>query len=448
MMHRRPLRLMLPLLGALALTACQQDKPQPPKGPQDFALVVPVTPAPGGGVQRISLPPAALVAPRRADLGDVRLYDGSSRELSFAIEDRANEAARQTHSFDALPIAAPEDGEGSPGVSVRIDDGQRSVAVDAAEVVASSTRLAVLIDTRALTDPAESIAFKATIPRQSAVNLTVEAGSDLKSWEYLGEKVLYRPGDGPSLISPPRLPLHGADLRDRYLRISWQAAPGVSVSGAEVATTRRAPAARTALATRGEVLSDAHTLSFRPQLAAPIAAIKVSQTGPDGVVPITLYGRNAAEEPWLPLAEGTLRQNDKPAVLELSGASLREYRLEADKRTAGFSAAPRLDLLFDPVTVLGAFNGVEPYRLAFGNTAAEPKALPTSQLVEPTKIAALPVAQTGGNGVPPVIDLAPAQPDGPFTSRKLLLWGALLLGVLVLAFAAIRLLRSNAPPPQ
>ena len=100
------------------------------------------------------------------------------------------------------------------------------------------------------------------------------------------------------------------------------------------------------------------------------------------------------------------------------------------------------------MTVLGALNGVEPYRLAFGNTEAEPKALPASQLVEPAKIAALPVAQAGGNGVPPVIDLAPAQPDGPFTSRKLLLWGALLLGVLVLAFAAIRLLRSNAPPTQ
>ena len=32
----------------------------------------------------------------------------------------------------------------------------------------------------------------------------------------------------------------------------------------------------------------------------------------------------------------------------------------------------------------------------------------------------------------------------PFTPRKLTLWGALLLGVAVLAFAAIRLLRSNA----
>jgi hypothetical protein len=46
--------------------------------------------------------------------------------------------------------------------------------------------------------------------------------------------------------------------------------------------------------------------------------------------------------------------------------------------------------------------------------------------------------------LPPVIDLAPSEPDGPFTPRKLTLWGALLLGVAVLAFAAIRLLRSNA----
>lgn len=442
MMNRRPFRLLLPVLGALALNACQQDKPKPPTGPDDFALVVPVTPAGSGPVQRISLPPAALAAPRRADLGDIRLYDGKGRALSLAFEDAALLAARQTHSFAALPIAAPQE-SGKAGVSVRIEDRGRSVAVDATEF-AGSARLAVLIDTRALTDPAESIAFKADLPPQVAVNLTVERGRDLKTWDYLGEKVLYRAAEGQPLLAAARLPLLGADLKDSYLRISWQAAPGVAVSGAEVTTARQRPPERTALATRGAVLTDAHNLTFRPALAAPIAAIKVSETGPDGLLPVKLYGRGGAEQPWVLLAEGTVKQNDRPALLELAGATMREYRLEADNRTAGFSSPPRLDLLLDPVTVIAALNGVEPYRLAIGNAAALPAALPPGQLVEPAKIAALPVAQTGGNGVPPVIDLALGEPDGPFTPRKLMLWGALLLGVAVLAFAAIRLLRSNA----
>jgi hypothetical protein len=443
MMTARPFRLLLPVLGLLALTACQQDKARAPAGPNDFALVVPVAPAQGGAVQRISLPPAALAAPHRADLADIRLYDGKGRALSLAFEDAASQAARQTHAFAALPIAAPQDGEQS-GVSVRIEDGGRSVAVDAAQALASSERLAVLIDTRALTDPAESIAFTADLPPQVPVNLTVESGSDLRAWDYLGEKVLYRAAEGQPLLAAARLPLHGADLRDRYIRISWRAAPGVAVSGAEVTTTRQRPPERTALATRGGVLADAHNLTFRPALAAPIAAMKVSQTGPDGLVPVKLYGRDGAEQPWVLLAEGTVRQNDKPALLELAGVAMREYRLEADSRSAGFSSAPRLDLLLDPVTVIAALNGVEPYRLAIGNAEAAPAALPVGQLVEPAKIAGLPVARTGGNGLPPVIDLAPSEPDGPFTPRKLTLWGALLLGVAVLAFAAIRLLRSNA----
>ncbi len=443
MMNRRPLRLMLPVLGMLALAACQQDSPQAPKGPDDFALIVPVAQAQGGAVQRISLPPAALAAPRRADLGDIRLYDGKGRTLSLAFEDAGSQAARQTHAFNALPIAAPQDSDLS-GVSVRIDDGERSVAVDAAEVTARTARLAVLIDTRTLTDPAESIAFKADLPAQVAVNLTVESGSDLKTWDYLGEKVLYRTGAGQALLSAARLPQNGAGQRVRYHRISWQAAPGVAVNGAEVTTARQRPPERTALATRGAVLTDPHNLTFRPALAAPISAMKVSETGPDGLLPIRLFGRDAAEQPWVLLAEGTLRQNDKPALLELAGATMREYRLEADSRSAGFSSAPRLDLLLDPVTVIAALNGVEPYRLAIGNAEAKPAALPLGQVVEPAKLAALPVAQAGGNGVPPVISLAPAEPDGPFSPRKLLLWGALLLGVGVLAFAAIRLLRSNA----
>ena len=446
-MYIRPLRLLLPALAALALAAYQQDKPKAPAGPQDFALNVPVTPAKGGAVQRISLPPAALAAPQRSDLGDIRLYDGKGRALSLAFEDAPSQSARQSHAFDALPIAAPQD-DGGGAVSVRIEDGGRSVAVDAAELVAGSARLAVLIDTRGLTDPAESIAFKADLPPRVAVNLTVESGADLKNWEYLGEKVLYRAAEGQPLLTAARLPLHGADLRERYLRISWRAAPGVAVTGAEVTTARQRPPERTALATRGAVLSDAHNLTFRPALAAPIAAMKVSETGPDGLLPVRLFGRDAAEQPWILLAEGTLRQDDKPAVLELAGSTMREYRLEADARTAGFSSAPRLDLLLDPVTVIGALNGVEPYHIAIGNPAAKPGALPVSQLVEPVKIATLPVAQTGAGGIPPVIDLAPAEPDGPFTPRKLMLWGALLLGVAVLAIAAIRLLRSNAPPPS
>jgi len=444
MMYRRLIRPPLPVLGLLALTACQQDKVEPPKGPGDFALALTVTPAAGAGVQRISLPPAALVAFRRADLGDVRLYDANGRALALAFEDRAASAASQAHEFAALPIAGPQADDNGSSVSVRIEQGGQSVALDAAEAVVRSARLAVLLDTRELTDPAESVTFRAQLPKQVAVTVTVETSADLKVWDYLGDKVLYRPGDAPALLSTARLALQGADLHERYLRVSWPATPGFAVDGATVTTTRDRPPQRTAFATRGAVLADPHTLTFRLGLAAPIAAMRVSETGPDGVIPVRLLGRNAAEQPWTPLAATTLRQDGRPGLLELSGATMREYRLEADKRTAGFSAAPRVDLLLDPVTMLGAFNGVAPYKLALGHGAAAPSALPADQLAEPAKVPTLPVAQTGSGGVPPVIDLAPAVPDSPYAPRKLALWAALLLGAAVLAFAAIRLLRGNA----
>ena len=46
------------------------------------------------------------------------------------------------------------------------------------------------------------------------------------------------------------------------------------------------------------------------------------------------------------------------------------FRVEADSRTAGFSAVPKLDLLFDPVELLVALSGTPPYRLAVGQASA------------------------------------------------------------------------------
>ena len=278
--------------------------------------------------------------------------------------------------------------------------------------------------------------------------LTLQTSTNLRDWEPLAEKVLFRPADSPALLGGARVALSGVDLHDHYVGISWGGATGVTLRGAIVTTSTAVPPVRTAVATSGVSLSETHELRFDLPDMVPVAAFRLTETGPDGVIPVKLFGRDDAQAPWTLLAAATMRSGTAGTVLELSSPSMRSYRIEADSRTAGFSAAPKLELIFYPVELLVALSGVPPYRLAAGQSAAPPSYLTCAEIApqgNPPKLAELPLASVAEpSGQPPVVALAAGPADGALEPRKLLLWAALLLGTLVLSFSAIRLLRATS----
>jgi hypothetical protein len=120
--------------------------------------------------------------------------------------------------------------------------------------------------------------------------------------------------------------------------------------------------------------------------------------------------------------------------------------LEADSRTAGFSSAPKLELLVEPVELLVALSGTPPYRLAVGNADAPSTFLTAIEIagqIDQRKLDGLPRARLVASGPMPVVAVQSGRADGSLEPRKLVLWTALLLGTFVLAFAAIRLLRAT-----
>ena len=86
-------RLSIALL-ALTIAACDGAEAPDPTRPDQFAARLAVEPATGGTVQRVILPEQALVAIQRADLGDVRIYDGRGKPLSLALGGGADEERR------------------------------------------------------------------------------------------------------------------------------------------------------------------------------------------------------------------------------------------------------------------------------------------------------------------------------------------------------------------
>jgi hypothetical protein len=214
--------------------------------------------------------------------------------------------------------------------------------------------------------------------------------------------------------------------------------------------TAAATAPAVEVETSAPVLESPHRLRFDLPPTAPVETIRLRQGAADGVLPVRLFGRANAEQPWALLSAATLRPGEAGAVLTGLSPAMRQFRIDADQRTGGWSSPPRLSLHFRPVTLIADFSGRSPFRLAVGQAAAEPAYLDAAALVPgaAASIADLPVARVdgGGQGIARVTLIAP-DGDGPLAPRKLALWVALLIGTAVLGFAAWRLAKGLPKPP-
>ena len=428
------------ILGLVALLgACQQtDKADAPA-----ALSLRVEPQGAAAVQRIELPAAVLAASQRADRGDLRLIDGRGKQVPLALYTPGLPDTFAVTTLPAYPVARTASEAKNAAVSIDLAQPGQTVTISAQGQPVVANRSAVLFDTRSIVDPASSIELDAVLPAQTPVTFTLESSADLKNWEPLADKVLFAPEAGAKPLGNGAIDLGGASLAKRFVRVSWDSHPEMSVDKASVFTARTKPIPPLSVATKGAKLDDPHNLRFAAPFAASLAGVELSAAAADGVVPVRLYGRDAVEQPWAVLGAATLRPG-KPARFDLSSTQAREYRIEADARSAGFSGAPALTLLLGRVDLIAAFNGQPPYRLTLGEAKAASAFFQATDLLEPgSDVAALPAAKLEALA-PPVVALGKASDDGPLTPRKLALWGALLMATAVLALGAYRLMKANA----
>jgi Protein of unknown function (DUF3999) len=93
------------LIALALLAACQGEKAAEPSGPDGFAFSAPVEPQGSNALQRIEVPAAALVAIKRQDLGDIRVFDSRGKALSIARLDGTAPGAQQSVTVPLYPIA-------------------------------------------------------------------------------------------------------------------------------------------------------------------------------------------------------------------------------------------------------------------------------------------------------------------------------------------------------
>lgn len=432
-------------IGVVALAllgACAKEAPRDPAKPDSYAASFAVTPAEGGPEQRITVPVQALLALRNPTNTDLRLFDATGRSLPLAmVWPAAQETTVQTvPAYPVLGRSVPS----ADGVALTIGADRVARVVPLAGAAGPERPVAALIDTRGVTAPASALLLDLGYPEGQLVNLTVAASADLATWDVLRGYTVFRSG-GADVVGPARVPLGDVSLKDRYLRVTWGDAQGVAIRQAMVQVRTGKAQLSIPVPARGARLVGTHDLQLAlPPGEGPVA-LRIQLAGGEGLIPVTFASCVGREDPWQPLGAATLR-GENFAVLPLNDARPAtgmvgsDVRIEADKRTPGFTAPPKVELLYAPVELVARFSGKPPYRLSAGLANAEGAFLQLEDIVAAGGVAKLPLAAVEAGSVP-VVDIAPAQTGGPFAGRKVALWLTLLAGVATLAFAVLRLLR-------
>lgn len=415
-----------------------------------YAQRFPLSVHPKVSLQRLPLPVRVLQGLQVDDYRDLRIFNGLGQPVPMALSTVPTDPGKRNEKALAIhPIAsAPKTG----GVA------------------------GVLLDARAIGEPAVGLSLDVELPRARPVRFTLEASTDLQDWRPLAETVMYRAGDGGDL-GESRFDLGGGEnLAGRYLRVSWPAGmPGGAVPkvrGAKVVTQAASESAESLRAEfRLPVAADPHTLVFSWPFATPVTAVDITPQAVDSVVPFVLFGREGSDRPWTRLAGAVAYRLQSAArsqvqtngPLALPPGRWRDMRIEADPLTPGFVGVPRLNAIFEPVQVVFLANGPGPFVLAAGLASApaaylamnallpayspgQENDVPLARLDPSPQPGASPEAgRAAGAGISELAAPLPVRAAEPVSkTRSAILWLVLLAGAALLAAMAWVLMRQTA----
>jgi hypothetical protein len=420
---------------------------------EDFGYAATIAVETGEALQRVEVPQAAYEGSAQPHLADLRVFNGQGEMVPFAF----------------LPRQAPDEAQ-APAVALRFFPlfGAHGVAVQDLDILAERTKDGTLVRVRSvreggrdqqrllayLVDASEhkvaldilELDWKA-IANGFSGSLRVEGSDDLARWSTLIQAApLVSLEFAGERLEQKRVELPGT--RYRYLRLSWPAAqPALELTAlaGRAAPARVEPERRwkaltlTAGSKPGEYLLDAGA-------RLPIDRLRIELPEPNTLAAVEVLARDRVEDAWTTQARSVvyrLTRNgtevSSPPVAVASGA--RFWKLQVDQTGGGIgSGLPKVQAGWVPRQIVFVARGYPPFQLAYGNAGVRAGSYPIETVVpgwrfdEPLKAGN---ARIG----------AQREVAGPAALRERrdyktwLLWGALGLGVAILAWMAWQLAR-------
>jgi hypothetical protein len=440
--------------------------------PSDFAYGMSLAVSGDDALYEVTLPPAVYRGVVRADVSDLRVFNGAGEVVPHALRPRriARVEPGETQTLTLFPLKGPA-AAGIDGLSISVrrgPDGTSSVNVTstgAAAVPGEAPTLGYLVDLTAFERALRALEFDWSAAPSFTGKLRIEASDDLATWRVLASGApLINLEVGGQRLQQKRIEF--SPRKTNYLRLSWVAGPAERAALPALETARGELAEQTTEAPRewgrmGEgKAGEAGEYRFDLGGRFPVDRVRFDLPQPNTIAQVELLSRERADQPWRPVARSVvyrLRQGGGEVAspeISIGTNADRHWLLKVDQRGGGLgSGAPVMHAGWIPHQVVFAARGEPPFQLAYGNRQAKPAAYGIQTLIPDYRDGAIQKIRPAKTGTQQTISVREAQAqvqtelggearrEDTVDWKRWSLWAALGVGVLLLGAMAWRLTR-------
>jgi hypothetical protein len=429
------------------------------EAPSDYASAMQLTTQGAEALYRIELPVAVYAGVQHADLSDLRVFNAAKELVPFALAEAAPPSPNPAETFSppVFPVWAVP-GKRTDQLDVRIEqreDGTlTSIKTIGAPARPNAKQQAVnyIIDASAIELPIALLRPQwPSIPDNYIGHARVEASDDLKAWRPLvsGAPLVYL-AQGQVRLQQDRILL--PPTRAKYYRITFGANAPLLAGVQMEAPALRAEPKRQSVRVAGRAGAKPGEIEFDAGVRAPVDRIRIDVRQTNALAPVRIESRADARAEWRPvvstIAYRIVRDGTEIASPEVPVAPnpSRDWRAVVDAASGGLgNPPPELEVSWPARNLVFVARGGGPYTLAFGRKEATRAAMPLATLIPGYR-------DQGENSLPTAAigELRAAPPPAPSMlpdfladqePKRIGLWAALIVGVLLLAAMAWRLSR-------
>lgn len=437
----------------------------------EFRFRAPVIAAPGHSHYRVSLPPAVYSGLEQGGLGDLRVLNASGEAVPYAIVPRgpSGPAPVQSGAARLFPLYG-ESSAGLEGVKLDVVRGTGGTVIRlAAEPKGRKPGrklLGYLVDGGESELPIGALLFDWRTGSGFNGVAKVETSDDLSRWTSLvaGAPVLDLEHAGERLM---RKRVEFGVRKARYFRLSFARVPEDFVLKSvqiERRLERGEPAREWRRVARAADTGKPGEYRFDAEGRHPVDRLRLQLPQANTVARVQFLVRSDERAPWRPMGSALvfrLERNgvaaNNPDITVVPGMQS-QWLLKVDQRGGGIGAGePVLEAGWVPHEIVFAARGAAPFTLAYGSRRAKAEALPLATVVPGYEVGKDIAAERATVNEAPGVARVPvswADPAGMLREllesgdgKKWALWLVLSLGVLAVAWMALRLLRDLGGKP-
>lgn len=433
--------------------------------PTEFAYGVAIHTQSDAALHEIEIPAALYRGVTRADLGDLRIFNGQNEVVPHALRPSAvlTEQKGAAHALPGFPLYGEAKAK-LDDLTIRVEKRSDGTIIDMRRATPSGTPAkplrAYLLDATALKQPIRALQLDWQGGNESFLgHIRIDGSNDLADWRAVVENAaLARLSFGGHQVIRNRVEFGPA--RYQYLRLSWpesQSALAAVTATAETAPSVSAVPRRWQTVAATAQAGKAGEFIYDLGGPFPVDRLRVELPQVNTLAQVQLLARARQNDEWRPATSALvyrLRERETEvtsAEIAINGSGQRYWLLRVDQKGGGVgSGVPALQIGWVAQRLVFAARGGGPFQLAYGGSGVKPAALTIESLIPGFRTDGEFSVQPAKLGEPVTL-AGSARLSAPWDYKKIALWSSLLLGVAILGWMATRLMRqlgSSQPPDE